>query len=446
MNIVRPRYTDLFQENFKVLGHFGDKTLLAADQYLFFKFLAEYIVPLIEGAKPYEALHYQWMKERAEFHKKYKKTEMALVRELRKISEKLRATLDEKQLLENPEINQKLSLVENAFEGPDEYGNVLPPQHTVIFNHLCALCKAVLKLGHIDLIKNYGEITSNPQTLVDPKTNHQTSIAIPCFSRFSFAPIRDELLVLDRIMSGKDLDHTWVIWEHLEFARWCWETPANHFEGRKIQYQHAKASGETTLLLNTHSYWIDMQRVKARNPDQKQVFFFEKARFAEYIETLLNRVLLFQEIGNGEDMNAEEIAPYSLQLLLEGNELRLEVVWVKDTQSEYRLIHSFHADSPNQELVSQLLAAQPGEKRSVENPKSQNIGKFFERIKLQGLLEQLFFKRVNKDSATPKARLIYFKDYKDVDLSELMKCIKSLKKVENSWFLPKNESLNKEIT
>ena len=145
----------------------------------------------------------------------------------------MRSLLDKANLHEHPAINKRLSTIEHILQGADGYRFVMPPHYETVYDHLCLLCKDVLQLGHIELMKEFGEIVFTNEAIVDPETQNVTYGQVPGFLRFSFAPIRSELRALNQVFSWDNIDHEWAIWEHLELARGCWDTPASYFEDKK---------------------------------------------------------------------------------------------------------------------------------------------------------------------------------------------------------------------
>lgn len=433
MKALANRYTGLFQGHFKVLGHFSDQVFAAPNLRLFFKVLAENVVPLLSKGASYEPFYLHWTKEKADFKKKHAETETAALQELLGVLEKIQSLLDKENLLEHPAINERLSTIENILKGADGYRFVMPPHYEAVYDHICLLCKDVLQLGHIELMKEFGEIVFTNEAIVDPQTQNVTYAQVPDFLRFSFAPIRSELRALNQVFSWDSIDHEWAIWEHLELARWCWDTPASYFEDKKLEYETIQTCEKSAFLLNMHAFWVEMHQIKTKSNFQKHILFFARDRFVQYLEIILNKILLHQEVGLNE-YSEKEKAPYSLKPRLEDNELQLEVVWVKGADPEFFVAHTFRSDSSPYRMMKRLLNANPGDRISVENPSSENIAKFFvEKVGLNSTVEKLLFRRLDQYSATP-INQCFLKDLSQIELDDMTSYIKSLESVESDWF------------
>jgi hypothetical protein len=433
MKVLTHRYTELFQGRFKVLGHFADQVFAAPNLRLFFKLLAENVVPLLSKGTSYETFYLHWTKEKANFKKKHSETETAALQELLDVLEKIQSLLDRENLLEHPAINERLSTIENILKGADGYRFVMPPHYEAVYDHICLLCKDVLQLGHIELMKEFGEIVFTNEAIVDPETQNVTYAQVPGFSGFSFAPIRSKLRALNQVFSWDNIDHEWAIWEHLELARWCWDTPASYFEDKKLEYQTIQTCDKSAFLLNMHAFWVEMHQIKTKIDFQKHILFFDRDRFVQYLEIILNKILLHQEIGL-DQYSGQEKAPYSLMLRLDDNELQLEAIWVKDADPEIFVVHTFRRDSSPYRMIKQLLDVSIGDHVSVENYATESVAKIFDRIKLNPIVEKLFFRRVDQHTVSPINRCPVLKDLPQNELDEVNAYIKSLESIEGGWY------------
>lgn len=68
------------------------------------------------------------------------------------------------------------------------------------------------------------------------------------------------------------------------------------------------------------------------------------------------------------------------------------------------------------------------------------LDKFFERTKLEGFLERIFFRRMDQYSASVKVHVALMKNLPEINLEELTNHIKSLDKIEVNWFHTKFET------
>ncbi len=427
------RYIDLFRAgSFKTLGHFADELFAEYNLRSFFKILTESIVPLLTKAKAFGPFYLQWVKDKSDFKKKYERTEMAAIKEMHDVFAKVRALLDSENMIENPAINQGLSSVENVLEGRDGHRYFTPPYYEVAYDRLCGLCGSILEVGRVDLMKDFGEIVYTNGSKVNPKTQEVTYVQVPSFLSFSFAPVRTQLLALNKAFLWDNLDHEWAMWEHFLLAEWCWKIPSSYFENKILESQDIEACAKSNSLMSNHAYWVEMHQIKNGKIPQ-HIRFFQRDRFIQYLKPILNKILLHQEIDVNESIAPKEITPYSLQLKLDDNELQLEVVWFKDAEAECFIVHKFKNDSSNQRLMQLLLQTEPGQKVSVEDSKLQNIAKFFERTHLKGFLEQIFFRKIDQYSASPKNHVALIEKYPKIPIDELVAYIKSLEKIEGFW-------------
>lgn len=389
---MQKKYTDLFHGGFKALGHFADELFAAPNLREFFQILSENIVPLLTKSKVFKPLHLQWIKEKSDFKKTHEETEAAVVKEMRQTFHQLRSLVETQNLTDNPLINEHLAAVENVLEGRDGHRYVMPPYYEVVYEQLCALCSCLLQLGHIELMRDFGEIIYVKNAKTNPNTFEITITEEPRFHFFTFAPIRSQLLELNKVFSWDNINYDWAVWEHIILAEWSWQTLPSYFKGKKLEFKDIQACMETSLLVNTHAFWIEMHSIKTGKNPQERALFFKKDRFIQYVKAILNKILLYQEIYDNVNSVCDDtqISPFSAQLKLTGTELLLEVVWFKDAEPEQYIIHTFRDNSSLRQFTQKLLQSKPGEKVTVAKPGTESIDKFFERTKLEGFLENIF--------------------------------------------------------
>lgn len=140
-----------------------------------------------------------------------------------------------------------------------------------------------------------------------------------------------------------------------------------------------------------------------------------------------------QEIGL-DQYSGQEKAPYSLMLSLDDTELQLEVIWVKDPDPETFVVHTFRRESSPYRMIKQLLDANIGDHVSVEYYATESVAKIFDRIKLNSIVEKLFFRTVDQYSVSPINQRPVLKDLSQNELDEVNAYIKSLESIEGGWY------------
>ena len=336
-------YSDLLSGSFKALGHFADEALRASSPREFFKILSENVVPLIVKSETFEPLYLEWVNEKGIYKKERDKTEKNAIKEITGTFAKLRSTLDTQDLLENPVINKAVSAIEDVLEFREVFA--MPPYYEIAYGRLKDLCYRLLELGHIDLVKELGEIIYITKSHVDSATQEITTIQEPHFHHFTFAPSSTKLVDLNKAFSWDEITDIWAVWEYLALAEWCWQTPLSYFDDKELEYEDPDACAQSRFLLNLHSYWAEMNTIKKNVPSNRSVLFFELSRFKNYLKTLLNHILLHQEVHGAPDSGTSKSSPHSIALRLEDNKLLLDVEWHEGGLIEVYLVHKFTGDS-----------------------------------------------------------------------------------------------------
>lgn len=433
LTATRQSYAELLRGNFKSLGYFIDEALSSKDSYTFFRLIADSIVPLIRRAPAFETFYLDWIKEKAKYKSHYAKTEKAAIAEIHEAFDAIKSALIDLDLIENSTVNSSFSSIENVLGFREPY--IMPAYYEIAYDRIAQLLHLLLPFGQEKLVEKYAELTTINKSQLNPETNEYRIIPEPHISLFTFAPSLKELTDLRQVFTWENYSNPWSIWEHLDLAYWCWQTPFTYFKDKKLQHSDARECADSSFLLNLHAFWVEMNAIKKRTQSSDRILFFKQDRFTEYLKVLVNQVILYQEIYGPSDAPLEASSPFAIELKLEFGRLVLKVEWFEGIKTEEYIIHTFNDESGNQDFIRDLLAAKPDTLIDIsEYASGATVAKFISRIKLQNtLLTDIFFNRKNTREMSLRSKRIELSKLPNINLPRLREQIKQFEPTDKRW-------------
>lgn len=433
LTVARQSYAELIRGNFKSLGYFIDEALSSKDSYTFFRLIADSIVPLIRRAPAFETFYLDWIEEKGKYKSHYAKTEKAAIAEIHDTFDAIKSALIDLDLIENSAVNSSISSIENVLEFREPY--IMPAYYEIAYDRIAQLLHLLLTLDQGRLVEKYAELGSINKSQLDPKTNEYKTIPEPHISLFTFAPSLKELKDLRQVFSWENYSNPWSIWEHLDLAYWCWQTPFSYFKDKKLEHGDAKECADSSFLLNLHAFWVEMNTIKKRTQSLDKILFFKRDRFTDYLKVIVHQVILYQEIHGPSDAPLEASSPFALELKLDFGRLILKVEWFEGIKAEEYIIHTFNDESGNHEFIHDLLAAKPNTLIDISGYASgATVAKFISRIKLQNtLLAEIFFIRKNTHEISLRSKRVELSKLPDINLPRLREQIKQFEPTDKRW-------------
>lgn len=376
----------------------------------------------------------EWISEKGKFKKEYEATERKTIKEIENAFVNLHKLLDKQKLTKQAVVQEGISSIENVLEFQDGHIFAMPPYYEIAYDRFKNLCYRLLELGHNDIVKKFGELIAINKPLVDPKSQAISVVSEWHVHYFTFNPSRSKLFDLGKVFTWDEVAFSWAVWEYLALAEWCWDMPFTFFEERELEYVNAETCAQSRFLLNLHGFWTEMNALKNGN-NQINILFFDRKRFTNYLKTLLNVVLLHQEIHGAMPQQSLRPSPYSIELKLNDGKLTLDVEWFQDGTKDTYLIHKFNEESDYHTFTRKLLNSAPETSICIEDfTKGATIPKFLERTKLKGVFSDIFFSQKSTHKLAKRSNRIILTDQSQSDLHCLRESIKCLPKIRGYPF------------
>ena len=440
---MNKNYTSILRGNYKALGYYADELIGARSDHDFFSIIALNVVPLVRKTKAFEPFYYRCLKEKDAYLKEKDALEIKVPNEVEEAFRSLQLALENKDLLCPVEVKQELEIIHGVFSQKHAYG--IPSYVQVAYDKICYLLKLILSIGGADLVREYAKIKC--QTVYEynrnqPSEKVQNQAQVPekvqrwYVNEFTFAPSLLRLNELQNAFKWSKVNNAWIAWEYFVLVEWCWNTPFSFFDDKSLCYNDYKANSASLGLLVLHDYWIELNNIKNDCSDT-QGLFFDRARFIEFLKTILHEIILQQEISDNHgssDIAAEEevVIPYSLSIKLHRTQLLLEVDWFDDQVTHTYILHSFQSDSggPYDFMNALLFTEEKVDTNKVCIASGSSVAKYLKYMHLDNIVGRLFIQKpkYNKTHmAEMKSKIIFCKDRAKAEQLELVEFIKSLR-------------------
>lgn len=405
----RKHYHEVLKEKFTPFAFFYEELVTSESDIAFFRIITQNFVPLFKNSLEIRHLYEKWVGEREAYKSKLLEIQRRTLNLLEEIYRSILTQLECQSLTENPEIAIRIGYIESYLKIGKSSGNFRFYKNYA--NELKRLSHLILKLGEAKIIQSFAmieKVKEYPKRVIGHTNGFQ-------IKNFKFDPVINELSQIDHISDWKACSEPWTVFDKLLKAESAWNTQ--------------KQDSNNNDQIQEYVEWRDMQDLRNPIHSEKKLFFVRK-RFTEYIEILLNEIILFQEsasIFKTESLNTTP-APkiYSLKLLLEdSNNLWIVVGWKEGLPPEKIHLRRFYEESLPRDFIQSMLTQPVGQTINIcEN--GGTIAKHIKELRLHGLLSQLFFHRQSMYSASLKVNPVYLKEI-DVDFNELIREINTIK-------------------
>lgn len=417
-------YTELLKGPIKPLGHFADESLYISSDADFFRYIAQYIVPLIRKSSHFEKFYFKWLKEKDEYSKLHSQLQANILLEVEQAFISLKLKLETNDFLKKPEVKEAIEDIARIIETKKPEG--IPSYIYVAEERIRQLLYLLFDLGAVNIVADYAVIIPANGSSVNSETGKYEYFN-KIISTFNFAP---SIVELKEIENAYKNQITWVAWDFLTLVEWCWNTPFSFFNDKTLSFKDHKDTNLSEYWLMLHGYWVEINELKKANKSRNKIApFFDKARFITYIKLILNEIILEQAINYEQDDKAESeiISPYSVAFRLDYNKLVLDVKWFEDIDHVTYMVHSFQEESGPHLFISQLLEIPIGQKANVPSDKVSGGSsvKYLENMKINGILRQLFFDKTRTKSVSMKTKSIKGSDLSKSDCENLRSFIKN---------------------
>ncbi len=393
----RKRYHEVLKEKLKPFAFFYEELEKSKSDITFFRIITRNFAPLFKKSLEIKLLYEKWIEEKEAYKSKLFDYQTKTSTLLEKIYKSIRAKLEIQMLTGNSEIATCIGYMESFLiieKSPNNFGF-----YKNYANQLKKLFHIILKLGNNKIIQPFAKITKVKEHS-KKVIGHTNGFQI---EYFKFDPLINELSQIDQLSDWKTCSEPWAVFDKLLRAECAWNTQKKDFKNNDQIQEYVE--------------WRDMQDLKNPIHSEKKLFFVRK-RFVDYIEILLNEIILFQEsasITKNESLNTTSTPKiYSLKLSLEdSNNLWIAVSWKEGLPPEKIHLRRFYEESLPRDFIQSMLTQPVGQTINIcEN--GGTVAKHIKELRLHGLLSQLFFHRKSMYSASLKANPVFLEET-DVD-------------------------------
>ena len=314
-NIDGKHYHKVLKKEFRPFAFFSEELAKSESDVTFFKIITQNFAPLFKRSLEIKPLYEKWIEEKAAYKSKLLDIQTKTSNLLEEIYKSVITQLDVKTPHLNPEIATRLAYLESFLiigKSPSNFRF-----YKNYANELKKLFHIILNLGEIKIIQPFAMITKAKELSyervncydITPKDSsrkiikHTNGFQI---EGFKFDLVINELSQIDQISDWKTCSEPWAVFDKLLKAECAWNTQKQDFNNNDQIQKYVE--------------WKDMQSLKNPIHSDKKLFFVRK-KYVNYIEVLLNEIILFQEsasIAKTEALNTISIPKiYSLKLLLD---------------------------------------------------------------------------------------------------------------------------------
>jgi hypothetical protein len=415
---MQSNYVLLLDDRLKPLGYFADQALQSTADYDFFRFLCVNWTPCIKQVQLLFPVKKRWDESLQEYHRDWKKTEKETVNQITNAYTEIKQRLLSKRLLKNQEIADRLALVENILSGEEKF--CLPPYYEVAYDRMKDLLQFLFDIGKKDILVDLANIVYPNKN--DKKLNPKAKLYLHSFS-FSSAIL--DLSYLKKMKSRENFHDSWVAWENICLALWCWQHGREYFQRQELNYDSIKACAQSGSLLELHSLYCEMSSIKERRKRPSSITFFSQERFKEYVKVLMNDILLFQEGLKAEIKQDNKI--HALGLELDYNLLYLAVEWTRSKEASRYLLHGFQEKSAQLEILRSFFRETENNTVNLKDSTTgNNSTKFLGRIGLVEELRLAFVEKTTTYTVTFREKRVELDSLASIDQNKLIQQIDML--------------------
>lgn len=415
---MQSSYILLLNDRLKPLGHFADQVLQSTVDYDIFRTLCVNWTPFIKRVQLLQPLNTIWDENLQAYHRDWKKTEKETVNQLASAYAEIKQRLKSKRLLKNQAIADRLTSIENILSGEEKI--CIQPHYEIAYDRMQDLLQFLLNEGKKKILIGLASIAYPSKK--DKKANPK---AKPYLQSFSFSSGVLDLSYLKRKKSRENFHDSWVAWENICLAHWCWQHGREYFQRQELNYDSIKACVQSSFLLELHSLYCEMSAIKERRKRPSSITFFSQERFKEYLKVLMNDVLLFQEGLKVETKLDNKI--HALELNLNHNALHLSVEWTRDKECSQYLLHSFQENSAQREILHSFLKDKESNVVDLKDSTSGNNSiKFLQRIGLVEELKLVFVEKTTTHTVTFRGGRVELNSLASLDQIKLIQQIETL--------------------
>lgn len=408
-------YISLLDDRLKPLGYFADKALQAVSDYDFFCLLCRDWILCIKRSQILNPLQNLWHLNLQDYLNNCKKIEKEAIRQVTQAFSLIKQRLQKKQLLKKRKIANKLASVERILNGEEKV--CLQTYYEVANERLQDLLLLLFDRGENELLADLANIHF-PDEKADPKIK-------PYIRSFPFSSSISHLYTLNQKRSRDNFHDSWMVWDKLCLAHWCWTHGDEFFQRQELIYDSIEDCAQSSFLLEHHSSYSEMCAIKARRKKPLGSSLFSQERFKGNLKVIMNDVLLFQQELATQTEQENKI--YALGLELDRNMLYLSVEWIKDKESSRYLLHSFQEKSAQLEILRPFFADEQCRSVSLsEHSSGNNSTKFLERVGLVKELRSVFVETNSTYTITFRGKRIELKSPVSIDQTKLIQQIETL--------------------
>lgn len=385
---------------------------------IFFCILCLNWIPCVKRTFLLQSLLDSWETDLQDYHRRWKKAEKEAIQQITGTYSLIKQRLSSRQIFEDQEVIEKFISIERILNGEERI--CLQPHYEIANDRIQSLLQVLFDKGEKEVLEDLANIVHPNEN--DKKTN---PAAKPYIYSFVFSPAILDLHALNKKKSRDNFHDAWVVWDNLCLAHWCWMHGEEYFQRQELAYDSIKACAKSSFLIELHSVYCDMYAIRERRKTPREISFFSQKQFKEYLNIVMNHVLLFQEELKFEIKQENRI--YALGLSLDQNQLYLSVEWTKDQEISCYLLHTFHEKSAQLEILRPFLSNEQNKTVSLsEHSSGNNSTKYLSRIGLTQELKSIFVESTCKDSISFRGKYIELSSLPFINQTQLIQQIEKL--------------------
>jgi len=409
--IIKKSYPKIPEGGFSSLTCFYEQLVNSLSDRDFFRIISENVMPLIQQSSQIKPLYEKWIEENETHEKKWQTAKSKATKTLEETYHSIHVKLSKKKLLDEPEISSRITYIESLIQFKSSSKNFRYfPEFS---NHLKLLFHQILKQGELSIIQPFAEIEKLGEIPFQNAVGHTNKSLI---HSHVFDPLLEELSNLEKITNWKDLTKPWAAFNKLLRAKRAWNSQEQDFKNNS--------------LIEEYVEWKDMDDLKDPT-SSKDILFFKREKYLEYIEILLNEILVHQDTSALPPKESKALRdgtiPKSIYLGCQHNQLFLSLFEEADHQySDKILLHKFNEVSSPRDFFEDLISKGVGNTVDCENG-GGTVSKHILDVKFPPIFTDLFIIKASTYKAELKANPITVKDISKTEADKLFKEIDRLK-------------------
>lgn len=415
--VTKKSYPKILEGGFNSLSCFYEQLTNSPSDGDFFRIISENVVPLIQQSSQIKPLYLKWIDENEIYEKNWQHAKAEASKTLEETYHSIHIGLRQKKLLDEPEISHRIALIESLLQFNSSYKNFRYFQN--FSNQLKLLFHQILKLDEMSLIQSFAEIEEMGEIPFQNTVGHTDNLLI---LSFVFDPLLKQLSNLEKVTNWNSLTKPWVAFNKLIRAERAWNNQAQDLEKKGLMEEYLE--------------WRDMKDLR-NSTISEELLFFKRENHQNYIEILLNEILVHHETLPSKDPQAlrECTIPQSIYLDCKHNQLTISLFNDDNQYLDTIILHKFKEVSSPRDFFEDLISKGVGNTVDCEKG-GGSVPKHILDVRFPSIFTDLFIHKISKYKAALKTNPIVLEEVSRDDANKIIQAIDKLK--DRNIKTPKN--------